>query len=131
MLAAGHGEEMQQQAARQLGQHLALAIKAHDEKIMFTEEGGMGSGALFSLAAVPVMFHLQEDKELLEYIQSFSQDLSMMNYRKVFDKVADNKGVEATARLCEEHVDSSLEILSTFGDNDATAALRKIAISMT
>ena len=130
MLAAGHGEDMQQ-AARQLGLHLALAIRAHDEKMMFTEEGGMGSGAPFSLAAAPVMFHLQEDEELLEYIQSFSQDLSMMNYRKVFDKVADNKGVEATAALCEEHVDKSLEILTTFGENDATAALRKIAISMT
>jgi len=130
MLAAGYGEDMQQ-AARQLGLHLALAIRAHDEKMMFTEEGGMGSGAPFSLAAAPVMFHLQEDKELLEYIQSFSQDLSRMNYRKVFDKVADSKGVEATARLCEEHVDSSLKILETFGDNDATAALRKITISMT
>ena len=91
----------------------------------------MGSGSPFNLASAPVMFHLQEDKELLEYIQGFSQDLSMMNYRKVFDKVADNKGVEATATLCEEHVDKSLEILATFGDNDATAALRKIAISMT
>ena len=130
MLAAGYGEDMQQ-AARQLGLHLALAIRSHDEKMMFTEEGGMGSGAPFSLAAAPVMFHLQEDKELLEYIQSFSQDLSRMNYRKVFDKVADSNGVEATAGLCEEHVDSSLKILETFGDNDATAALRKITISMT
>jgi len=130
MLAAGHDEHLQD-AARQLGLHLALAIRAHDEKMMFTEEGGMGSGSPFSLATAPVMFHLQQDKELLEYIQTFSQDLSMMNYRKVFEKVADNDGVAHTARLCEEHVDKSLEILGTFGDNDATAALRKIAISMT
>jgi len=130
MLAAGLGEEMQQ-AARDLGLHLALAIRAHDEKMMFTDEGGLGSGAPFSLAAAPVMFHLREDKELLQYIQSFSQDLSRMNYRKVFDKVADSKGVEETAKLCEENVEKSLQILPTFGDNDATAALKKIAISMT
>jgi len=129
MLAAGFDEETQQ-AARQLGMHLALAMRAHEEKIMFTEEGGIGFGSPFCLAVAPVMFHLQGDKELLNYIQSFSKDLSEMNYRKVFEEVADHDGVMKTAELCDYHVEESLKYLQNFGDNDGVAAIRKIAAAM-
>ena len=76
MLLAGRDEDTQT-AARELGHSLALAIRAHDEKIMFTEDGGVtAAGASFSLATLPVLLHLREDAELLAHIRSHSDDLS-------------------------------------------------------
>merc|ERR1712032_234718 len=92
--------------AKKLGLHLALALRAHDERQVFTESGGLGGGAPFCLANAPVLFHLQNDRELLEYIQGYSGDLSKLDYRKVYDKVADSE------------------------DNEATAAMRRIATSL-
>ena len=129
MLLAGRDEETQTRA-RELGHSLALAIRAHDEKILFTDQGGAGAGAAFSLASAPVMFHLQQDKELLAHIQTFSHDLSLLNYRKVFDKVLSGDAMERTSQLCEEYVDKSLEILKNFEESEATEAIEKIATSI-
>ena len=129
VMLGGHGEQVQA-AARELGTNLAIAIRAHDEKILFTEEGGAGAGAVFSLASAPVMFHLQQDKELLAHIQTFSHDLSLLNYRKVFDKVLSGDAMERTSQLCEEYVDKSLEILKNFDESEATEAIEKIATSI-
>ena len=131
MLLAGRDEETQT-AARELGHSLALAIRAHDEKILFTEEGGAGAGAgaAFSLATAPVIFHLQQDRELLSHIQTFSEDLSQLNYRKVFDRVLSGSAMEQTSQLCEEYVDKSLEILKSFEESEATEAIEKIATSI-
>jgi len=129
MLLAGHEEE-KQNIARDLGHSLALAIRAHDEKIMFTEEGGVTSGASFCLSSLPVLLHLQTDPELLEYIRGHSEDLSQVNYRRVYDAVSSGGALAATADICEQHVSNSLELLSQFGDSDATEAIEKIAKSI-
>ena len=34
----------------------------------------------------PMQFFLQNDAELLEYIQGYSGDLSKLDYRKVYDR---------------------------------------------
>jgi len=129
MLLAGHDEETQSRA-RDLGHSLALAIRAHDEKTMFTDEGGVTAGVPFSLAALPVMLHLQHDQDLLNYIQSYRDDLSQVNYRKIYDAVSRGQGMDATSDLCEEYVDQSLKILSNFGDNEASMAIEKILKSI-
>ena len=129
MLLAGHDEE-KQTIARDLGHSLALAIRAHDEKIMFTEEGGVTSGASFCLSSLPVLLHLQNDPELLEYIRGFSDDLSQVNYRKVYDAVSTGQAMSATSEICQHHVSNSLKLLNQFGDNDATEAIEKIAKSI-
>ena len=36
-----------------------ITIRAHDERQVFTESGGLGGGAPFCLANAPVLFHLQ------------------------------------------------------------------------
>ena len=69
MLLAGH-DEATQQTARDLGHSLALAVRAHDEKLVFSEEGGVTAGAPFSLATLPVLLHLQQDSTLLEHFAS-------------------------------------------------------------
>ena len=61
MLLAGRDKKTQIRA-RELGHCLALAIRARDEKIMFTEDGGVtAAGISFSLATLPVLLHLQRD----------------------------------------------------------------------
>jgi len=130
MLLAGKDEETQTRA-RELGHSLALAIRAHDEKIMFTEDGGVtAAGASFSLATLPVLLHLQTDTELLDHIRGHSDDLSQVNYRRVHDAVSGGKAMNSTSALCEQYVEQSLDILKQFGDNDATAAIEKIATSI-
>ena len=77
MLLAGlEGEKVEE--AKKIGLHLALALRywsnltlchfphiiikplrAHDERQVFTESGGLGGGAPFCLANAPVLFHLQ------------------------------------------------------------------------
>lgn len=129
MLLAGKEEQLQR-VARDLGHSLALAIRAHDEKIMFTEEGGNNSGALFSLATLPVQLHLQQDPQLLAYIQGFSDDLSKMNYRKVYDAVLSGAALDSTSEIIQKYVDESTTLLKNFGSNDATEAIEKITSSI-
>jgi len=129
MLLAGHDQHTQN-LAHDLGQCLALAVRAHDEKIMFTEEGGVNSGALFSLASLPVQLHLQQDPELLSYIQDFSSDLSQLNYRKIYDAVISGQALETTSELIQKYVDESSTLLKQFGDNEATEAINKITSSI-
>ena len=129
MLLAGQEEQLQR-IAKDLGHSLALAIRAHDEKIMFTEEGGNNSGALFSLATLPVMLHLQSDPQLLAYIQGYSDDLSKMNYRKVYDAVLSGTALSSTSEIIQKYVDESSTLLKKFGSNDATQAIERITSSI-
>lgn len=129
MLLAGQDVELQTKAS-DFGTHMALALRAHDERQLFTESGGRGGGAPFCLAVAPVLFHLQSDPELLEYIRGFSDDLSKINYRKVYDRVADSNGMDMTHELCKEQVGLCMALLETLDDNDATAALRRMALSL-
>lgn len=129
MLLAGH-DEATQQTARDLGHSLALAVRAHDEKLVFSEEGGVTAGAPFSLATLPVLLHLQQDPALLEHFASHSGDVSGVDYRRVHDAVCGGGALAATQQLLEQYVDQSLGLLRTFGDNDATKAIEKIATSI-
>ena len=44
----------------------------------------VGAGAPFSLVSAPVMFHLQQDDELLQYIQQFQSDLLEVRFSVFF-----------------------------------------------
>ena len=37
-----------------------------------------GPGAMFSLGSAPVLFHLQQDEDLMQYINQHSEDLSQV-----------------------------------------------------
>ena len=85
MLLAGlEGEKVDD--AKKLGLHLALALRsslflpyphlnnihrAHDERQVFTESGGLGGGAPFCLANAPVLFHLQVKTDQTDFSSSF------------------------------------------------------------
>ena len=110
MLLSGRDEETQTRAI-ELGHSLALAIRAHAEKIMFSEDGGVTAGASFSLATLPVLLHLQRDPELLEHIRGHNEDLSRVNFHRVHDAASGGEAMSATSALCEQYVNRSLKIL--------------------
>ena len=53
-----------------------------------------------------------------------------MDYRRGHDAVCGGGALAATQQLLEQYVDQSLGLLRTFGDNDATKAIEKIATSI-
>lgn len=116
--------------ARELGTNLALALRAHDEAELFGTGGLLGYGAPFSLVAAPVIFQLREDQEMLEYIQQHKEDLSTLDYRKVFDAVRDSKGLAATSEICDNYIHKCIEVLNKMEDNDATQNLRNLVMSL-
>ena len=59
-----------------------------------------------------------------------SGDVSGVDYRRVHDAVCGGGALAATQQLLEQYVDQSLGLLRTFGDNDATKAIEKIATSI-
>jgi len=129
MLLAQQPEDLQM-AAKKLGLHTALAIQAYDEARMFSNDVTIGSVAQFSLASAPVIFHLQEDAELLDYLQQFSNDLLQVDYKKVFDAVLAGNGIEKTKELCNVHTHQSLEYLRKFPDNDGRQAFENLLVAL-
>ena len=65
-----------------IGTNLALAIQSAAELQMFTHGGG-SHGESFDLGAAPVLFHLQNDPELLEYINRCDNNLDNLDYGAV------------------------------------------------
>ena len=66
---------------RELGHYLALAIQAHHENQQFVGEGGPPAGLPFDLCTTPVLFHIRNDSELLEYIGSDHLEETMQRKR--------------------------------------------------
>ena len=125
MLLAKQPKDIQT-AAKDLGLHTALAIQASDEIRIFTQR----SGAQFSLCSAPVIFHLQEDKDLLDYIQQFEDDLSQVDYIRVYDAVISGDGIDQAKSLCVDHVHQSLEYLKEFPDKDGRRAYENLLLAL-
>jgi len=129
MLLAKQPENLQV-AAKNLGTHTALAIQAYDEMKMFSNEGTIGSGGQFSLCSAPVLFHLQQDSALLEYINQFEHDLLQVDYKKVFDAVVSGQGLDKTKKLSNTHVHESLQLLREFPENDGRQAYENLLLAL-
>merc|ERR1719383_1577744 len=97
---------------------------------MFSVDGGIGSGAPFPLCSAPVMFHLQTDSELLDYLQQFTVDVMQVDYRRVLTRVCEGEGLDKTHELCKEHVEKSLDYLRKFPDNEGRQAYENLLLSM-
>ncbi|XP_023321309.1 decaprenyl-diphosphate synthase subunit 2 [Eurytemora carolleeae] len=123
-------EESVQLAAKQLGIYTALAIQAHDEMKLFTVDGGLGYGSPFSLCSAPVIFHLQSDPQLLDYIQQYNTDLSQVDYKRVLNSVLEGDGLEKTRDICQNYVDLALKELRNFPDNEGRQGFKNILLSL-
>ena len=88
MLLAGRDEETQTRA-RELGHRLALAIRAHAEKIMFISRG-------------------QRHPELLEHIRGHNEDLSLFNFHRAYahDAASGGEAMSTTSALCEQYMNT-------------------------
>lgn len=128
--ARGQDMEAQVATARELGSNMALALRAHDELELFGTDGLLGYGAPFSLVSAPVLFQLRKDRGLLEYIQEHKEDLSTLDYRKVFDAVRNNNGIEETSEIRDKYIQKCVDILGQLEDNRATRNLQDLLISL-
>ena len=89
MLLAGRDEETQTRT-RELGHRLALAIRAHAEKIMFISRG-------------------QRHPELLEHIiRGHNEDLSLFNFHRAYahDAASGGEAMSTTSALCEQYMNT-------------------------
>lgn len=75
-----------QELARGLGHNLSLALQAYSELEPFLEES-ISPREIMDLSAAPVLFHLQEDPELLREVQRpEDNNTENLNTKKVFHK---------------------------------------------
>ena len=65
-----------------IGNNLALSLQSATELHVFVHGGG-SSGEPFDLGAAPVLFHLQNDPELFEYINGCENNLDNLDYGAV------------------------------------------------
>ena len=63
-----------------IGRHIALALQAFTELQSFVDES---SEQELDLSVAPILFHLQNDMELLKYVQNCDGDISNLNLSQV------------------------------------------------
>ena len=85
MMLADLNDEIKDSAAL-LGKHVALALQAYTELQPFLENNslGIGSSTVMDLSAAPILFHLQNDKDLLNYIQTCGNNIENLNSKQVW-----------------------------------------------
>ena len=67
--------------SEKIGRNLALALQAFIELQPFLEENNFDSD--LSLACAPILFHLQNDAELLQYVQNCDNDVDNLDMKRV------------------------------------------------
>ena len=67
--------------SERIGRNLAVALQAFIELQPFIEENHFDSD--LSLGSAPVLFHLQNDSKLLEYIGTCEDDIDNLDLKKV------------------------------------------------
>ena len=67
--------------SERIGRNLAVSLQAFIELQPFLEENHFDSD--LSLGSAPVLFHLQNDSTLLEYIGTCEGDIDNLNLKKV------------------------------------------------
>ena len=67
--------------SERIGRNLAVALQAFIELQPFIEENHFDSD--LSLGSAPVLFHLQNDSKLLEYIGTCEGDIDNLDLKKV------------------------------------------------
>lgn len=73
--------QVETEMAERAGRNLALALQAFIEIQPFLDSGNYDHSPNLSYA--PILFHLQNDAELLQYIQSCDNDIDNLDFKKV------------------------------------------------
>ena len=125
LLLAGQ-DEAQQARARDLGHSLALALRAHEDRLVFTREAG--SSAAFSLELLPVLLHLQREPGQLDQLQL--RGAAGVDYAQLRAAVCGGGALAAAQQLCGRHAAHSLELISELGEGEAASALARLASTL-
>ena len=68
---------------REIGTNVALALQAFTELEPFLESDSNFGQTILDLSAAPILFHLQSDMELMEYIKNCDNDVENLDAKKV------------------------------------------------
>jgi len=111
--------------SERIGRNLALSLQAFIELQPFIEENNFDSD--LSLGSAPVLFHLQNDPDLLEYIATCEGDIDNLDLKKIYSTVTkDGSGIQITKDLCKTHAAEVLKDMHDIPDGDAKNALIRI-----
>ena len=71
-----------------------------------------------SLACAPILFHLQKDQTLLQYVQNCDNDVDNLDMKMILSTVVqDGYGLEATKNLCQLHAKEVLNAINVKADH--------------
>ena len=125
LLLAGQ-DEAAQARARDLGHSLALALRAHEDRLVFTREAAYS--AAFSLELLPVLLHLQREPGQLDQLQL--RGSAGVDYAQLRAAVCGGGALAATQQVCGRHAAASHELISGLGEGEAASALARLAATL-
>jgi len=116
---------MTTERSERIGRNLAVALQAFIELQPFIEENHFDTD--LSLGSAPVLFHLQNDSKLLEYISTCDGNIENLDLKKIYSTVTkDGSGIQITKDLCRTHAAEVLKDLQEIPDGEAKNALIRI-----
>ena len=65
---------------------MSLALQSFSELQPYSEENSISTREALDLSAAPVLFHLQNDPELLKYIGECDSNVETLDFKKVRKK---------------------------------------------
>lgn len=122
---AGHDEKMQQKGY-DFGKNLGLAWQVHSDLQFFTDSYRYPPGAPFDLTSLPAIFHLQHDKETLNYISNCGDSIDNLDFKSLHSVFSQSEGVEKAKTFLDSYAQRAEDVLKEFGPSDATKALYNI-----
>ncbi|CAG9858479.1 unnamed protein product [Phyllotreta striolata] len=122
---ANQPEELQE-SAYILGRNLALAMQLRKEISIFRP----GNYTPFLLTNAPLMFHLQDNVDDYKTITDSFSKCDIFKYDCIRELVANGSGLQKSVEMKTELVNSCLEVLNKFPDNDAKDVLSNILLDV-
>lgn len=112
-----------------IGSNFALALQAFNEVEPYAEGSNhlplMPDGETMDLGAAPVLFHLDQDPEMLELIRRTPR-LTELDSTKIYQTVKEGPGVAKAKRLAHKLSGDCLADIEALDDSDAKGELVKM-----
>lgn len=128
VLLARHPEELQREAYF-FGKHLYLGWQASKDLETFISKELPANGK-FSLVSAPVLFHLEHDHSLYDYIKKGLDSVDKIDYSLVHEKVRNGPGLEKTKELMNKNNLIATTLLYKFPQSDSRRALENIIMAL-
>ncbi|XP_013194235.1 all trans-polyprenyl-diphosphate synthase PDSS2 [Amyelois transitella] len=117
------GQELhKQEKAYLFGCHLCLAWQAASDIQKFTTE----NKEPFSLVSAPVLFALNENPELYNFIQKSRLNVSEIDYEELKDRVLQTSALERTKELYLDNVNKANSHIQVFGESQPINTVKRL-----